>query len=241
MRYVYIDETGDLGLRPTPGSSPVFGMAAVIVDRGTAAHLREAIAKLRSDFTVPDGVVMSAKRHVKSHDRRTHAARVLAHVPGIRVVLAYVEKQRIKPVISETQPHALYDLVALEISRAVMRAVGQEMQPGLPVHIRFGHVRGHQGDAQRILGAMALPSEHSSSHAFPESIRWVDSATFVESQSADLYAIFLHAAVCPNQFGNVETAYLGIVSNQIVGSWVNHALNPATMRIDPSTEANAAE
>jgi len=58
--HAYIDETGDRGA--SPQSSPIFGMAAIILDEQGAVATRAAVKQLRADFNVPDGSVMSWKR-----------------------------------------------------------------------------------------------------------------------------------------------------------------------------------
>jgi hypothetical protein len=73
--HVYVDETGDRG--SSSASSPIFGMAAIIVDEQGARNTRAAVQGLRADFKVSSGVVMSWKDHVKTHDRRRRAAAVL--------------------------------------------------------------------------------------------------------------------------------------------------------------------
>ena len=53
----YIDETGDRGLGTN--SSPIFGMAAIVIRETDLPSLREATAQLRSDFGVPKDSTMN--------------------------------------------------------------------------------------------------------------------------------------------------------------------------------------
>ncbi|WP_156516457.1 DUF3800 domain-containing protein [Nocardia arizonensis] len=57
--WAYVDETGDRGSGPS--ASPVFGMAAVLVDDLGAVELRRAVQQLRTEFKVPANKVMSWK------------------------------------------------------------------------------------------------------------------------------------------------------------------------------------
>ena len=108
--YAYIDETGDRGTNA--GSSPIFGMAAVIVSERSAPDLRAAVRQLRSDFGVPDDKVMSWKDHLKNHDRRRRAAAVLGAVPGITVCLAYADKSALAPNSYRSDKVRFYNYVA---------------------------------------------------------------------------------------------------------------------------------
>jgi hypothetical protein len=49
--HAYIDETGDRGLLSKPGSSPVFGMAAILLTDDSAAAVRRAIERLDASST----------------------------------------------------------------------------------------------------------------------------------------------------------------------------------------------
>jgi len=89
---VYIDETGDRGSGKS--SSPIFGMAAVLVDEIGASNLRSAVTQLRTDFCVPADRIMSWKTHVKTHDRRRRAADVLAAVEGLKVCYVHAAEFR---------------------------------------------------------------------------------------------------------------------------------------------------
>lgn len=93
--HVYVDETGDRGA--SPKSSPIFGMAAIVLDEAGVQGIRNAVGQLRLDFKVPPGSVLSWKEYVKTHDRRRRAADVLAAVTGIKVCYVYTVKSHLRP------------------------------------------------------------------------------------------------------------------------------------------------
>lgn len=77
FRSIFIDETGDRG--DSSNASPIFGMAAILLDKAAEQAATAAITRLRTDLDVPAGNVLSWKANIKSdHAKANHAARVLS-------------------------------------------------------------------------------------------------------------------------------------------------------------------
>ncbi|GGR42761.1 hypothetical protein J2S40_004348 [Nocardioides luteus] len=215
--WAYIDETGDRGM--SAASSPIFGMAAVIVDRRGAAELQAAVERLRGDFKVPAGKVMSWKEHVKTHDRRRHAARVLATVQGMKVCYVYAIKTALTRA-TYTQDRALfYNYVAMKTYTSVLWAARSWKGERTRLWTRFGHVRHHDHKPTEAY----LRREASRSAKIPDhleqGLRWVPANKYAESQAADLFGGFLKAALWPSgEFSLTEPAYLLSVWSKIRNS-----------------------
>lgn len=139
--FVYIDETGDRGC--SDKSSPIFGMAAIVVDAPGGLAMRTAVDRLRCDFKVPQGKVMSWKEHVKTHDRRRHAARVLGELVDVRVCYVYSVKQALRTNSYLVDPRLFYDYVAYKTYKSALWAARAWKGPQVEVWTRFGHVKGH--------------------------------------------------------------------------------------------------
>ncbi|ANY06090.1 DUF3800 domain-containing protein [Pseudonocardia sp. HH130630-07] len=215
--YTYIDETGDRGSGPT--SSPVFGMAAVLVDDGSAAALRLAVNQLRHDFGVPGTRVMSWKTDAKNHDRRKRAAEVLGDVPGLRICYVYAIKSELHLGSYRGHPERFYNYVAYKTYESTLWAARNWKGGRARVWTRFGHVRRH--DHRTTAGY--ITTEAAGDGRVPDHLeqgmRWVSADRYLESQAADLYGGFLKAAVWPSgQFGYTEPAYLLRVWHQIRNS-----------------------
>ena len=204
--FAYVDETGDRGLGHR--SSPVFGMAAVLVRESDAAGLRTAVETLRSDFQVPSGKVLSWKDHVKVHDRRRRAADVLAAVPGIQVLYVYAKKSSYAPGTFVHDPTLFYNYVAFKMYKAIVWGAKHGLGAS-EVNIRFGHLRHHDHKPTRAYIEWQASLAPNVPDRVVRSMKWVNAASYSESQAADLFGGFLRAAVWPAApYGYVEPAYL---------------------------------
>ena len=214
--HAYIDETGDRGTNT--GSSPIFGMAAVIVDEKSAIDLRHAVKQLRSDFSVPDGKVMSWKEHVRNHDRRRRAASVLGGVSGVTVCLVYADKSALAPDSYRSDKVRFYNYVAWMMYKSLLwsaRGIG-----GGDAHLwtRFGHVKHHDHDGTKEYLLREAARDDRVPHWMEQGLRWVSADQYLESQAADLYGGFLRAALWPTEWGFVEPTYLKAVWHQLRNS-----------------------
>ena len=215
--HVYIDETGDRGLGES--ASPIFGMAAVIVDDGAAQELRNVVLQLRADFKVPMGEVLSWKNYVKTHDRRRHAAQALAAVEGLHVCYVYVDKGALRPGAYGGSVQTMYNYVAGKLLKNALWAARNAFGASSDVWVRYGHVRGHdhrttdQYLRQRILPESRVPDD------MLRGLTWVSADRYSESQAADLFGGFLKSALWPSgEFELVEPAYLLTVWSRIRNS-----------------------
>ncbi|WP_231500128.1 DUF3800 domain-containing protein [Saccharothrix sp. NRRL B-16314] len=217
--YVYIDETGDRG--GSLKSSPIFGMAAVLLDEAGQHELRAAVDRLRLDFAVPANKVMSWKEHVKTHDRRRHAAEVLRNVNGLRLCYVYSVKSALAAESYLNDAQRFYNYVAYKIYKSVLWAARDWKGPGVRVWTRFGHVKGHDHRTTDEYIKLQAAADPTVPHELEQGLRWVSANTYRESQAADLYGGFLKAALWPaGEFGYVEPAYLLRVWPQLRNSAV---------------------
>jgi hypothetical protein len=215
--YTYIDETGDRGQKP--GASPIFGMAAVLVDDRSAAELRLAVKQLRHDFQVPSDKVMSWKDHAKTHDRRKRAAQVLGAVGGLRTCYVYAIKSELSPGSYRGDPQRFYNYVAYKTYKSTLWAARSWKGPNGRVWTRFGHVRGHDHETTAAYIGKQAPADSKVPHHMEQGVRWVSADRYLESQAADLYGGFLKAAVWPDgAFGYTEPSYLLSIWHQIRNS-----------------------
>jgi hypothetical protein len=213
--YVYVDETGDRG--SAASSSPIFGMAAVLVPEAQGPALRAAVATLRTDLDVPSNKVLSWKAYAKTHDRRRRAAEVLGTIDGIKVCYVYAKKDALRPGSYVEDKELFYNYVAGKALRSIVwacRSIG-----ATEIHIRFGHVKHHDHSRTKTY----LESEISGDPRLPnnlvKSMRWVSADRYAESEAADLFGGFLKSAVWPaGQFGYVEPSYLLSIWHRIRNS-----------------------
>lgn len=211
--WAYVDETGDRGLVTTPGSSSIYGMACLLLDQPAASRIQAAVARLRQDFRVRPGDVMSWKRHLKTHERRKHAARVLSAIPGVTVIYIYYRKDAITTGTYHLDQQRGYDYIAHKMHKAILWAT-QHQPVRSDVAIRFGHVRHHDHHVTE-----SYLNNHSDTHRlqgqFQRELKWVAANTHPESEAADFYAGFLKSAVWEDEFGDFEGSYLQRVWPQI--------------------------
>jgi hypothetical protein len=214
----YVDETGDRG--SSSNASPIFGMAAVIVDSAAEVMARTALATLRSDFHVPPTRPMSWKEDVKNHDRRVHAAQVLGAVAGLTVVYVGVEKAALREGSYRDDVTVFYNVTAYETLKRILWAARNGRSEQHQVQVRFGHVWKHDSNDTlnyfRIKHAQDRAGKVPFSHM--TSLSWVAADQYEMSQVADIYAGFLKAATWPNGYGNVEGMYLTSIWHQIRNS-----------------------
>lgn len=215
--YTYIDETGDRG--QSPASSPIFGMAAVLVDDQAATDLRQAVRQLRRDLQVPDNAVMSWKNNVKTHDRRKRAAELLGAVQGLRVCYVYAIKSALRADSYRSDPQRFYNYVAYMTYKSTLWAARNWKGIDARVWTRFGHVRGHDDTTTRsYITRMAATDTRVPNH-MEQGLRWVSADRYLESQAADMYGGFLKSAVwADGQFGYTEPSYLLSIWHQIRNS-----------------------
>lgn len=213
----YIDETGDRG--PLKGNaSPIFGMAAVIVDNGAERAARGALQRLRSDLGTPADRPLSWKKDLKKHDRRTHAAKIMSAVPGLRVVYVLVDKARLPAGSYGDDVTLLYNVIAYETLRRVLWTAKRWPGGRSGIDVRYGHVAHHDHlDTHRYF-QIKKGQDPRFAYELITSLTWVNASQYEMSQVADVYGGFLKAAFWPNDFGDVEGGYLTRVWHQIRNS-----------------------
>lgn len=188
-------------------------MAGLILDQAGSSRIQAAVARLRQDFGVRPEDVMSWKRHLKNHDRRKYAAKVLSAIPGITVIYIYYRKDAITIGTYHQDQQRGYDYIAHKMHKAILWATKYQ---GIrsDVAIRFGHVRNHDHQVTE-----AYLRGHADTYMmqgqYQRDLRWVAANTHPESEAADFYAGFLKAAVWPDSFGDFEGSYIQRVWPQI--------------------------
>jgi hypothetical protein len=210
----YIDETGDRGR--SPAASPVFGMAAVLVDPLAEAAARTALARLRRDFGTPASRLLSWKADIKKHSPRAlHASRVLSEVDGLKVVYVVVDKARLAVGTYADDVTLFYNVTAYAVLQRILWAA--DWWPGgrRQVSIRFGHVSKH--DSTDTLRYFRIRHGKGATVPFElvASLNWTAASQYEMSQVADLYGGFLKEAFWPDEFGNVNGAHIVRVWHQI--------------------------
>jgi hypothetical protein len=215
--YVYVDETGDRG--GSPQSSPVFGMAALVLDEEGSTAVRAAVQCLRADFGVPSAKVMSWKDHVKTHDRRRRAVEVLGKLRGVRLCYVYSVKSELHADSYLNNPQRFYNYVAYKTYKSALWAARSWKGSGARVWTRFGHVKAHDHRSTEEYIRREASADPRVPFEMEQGLRWVSADAYVESQAADLYGGFLKAALWPSgEFGYVEPCYLLGVWHQLCNS-----------------------
>lgn len=215
--WAYVDETGDRGA--VAGSSPIFGMAAVLVTDAGAVDLRKAVVQLRADFGVPAGKVLSWKDHVKTHDRRRRASEVLSKVTELKVCYVYAIKSELDPASYVSDVPRFYNYVAFTMYKSISWAARNWQGPNAQLWTRFGHVRGHDHTVTDAYIRSEVARDSRIPFHMEQGLRWVSADQYLESQAADLFGGFLKAATWPDgAFGYTEPSYLQRVWHKIRNS-----------------------
>lgn len=215
--HVYIDETGDRG--SSARSSPIFGMAAILLDQEGETHIAAAVAALRRDFKVPGGRVMSWKEDARTHDRRRRAADILASAKGVRVCYVYAVKSALHKNSYLHDPTRFYNYLAYKIYKSALWAARSWKGSGVDVWVRYGHVKHHDHQPTQLYIRREAALDKRVPDHLTRGLSWVSADRYFESQAADLYAGFLKAATWPaGEYDYVEPSYLLKVWPQIVES-----------------------
>lgn len=214
----YVDETGDRGHGPS--SSPIFGMSAVLVDEKAELEARGAIDVLRADFGTPATRPLSWKEDIKTnHDRRAHAAEVLASAPGVRVIHVVASKAKLRDGSYRDHPTLFYNVVAYAALQRILWSANYWPGGSRGVEVRFGHVRNHDHtDTHRYFQIRQRIDAPRTPFHLMTHLGWVSADQFEMSQAADIYAGFLKSAFWPSQWGDVDGSHLVRTWHQIRNS-----------------------
>lgn len=195
-------------------------MAGVIVSKDAEEQARQALRQLRKDFRTPAGRPLSAKNDTKTHDRRTHASRLLAQVDGLKVIYVVADKSALSPGSYKDDVVRFYNVTAFEVFKRILWTANRWPGGRHAVEVRFGHVAKHpHEDTHRYFQLKRDRNlEPSVPFALVSKLAWVNAGDFEMSQVADLYGGFLRAAFWPTSFGYVEGSYLRNVWHQIRNS-----------------------
>ncbi|MBE6482016.1 MAG: DUF3800 domain-containing protein [Actinomyces ruminicola] len=215
----YVDETGDRA--PYTGRQSLhFGMSAVVVDEDAEREARACLARLRQDFEVPSNRAMSWKRDLKRHDRRLHAASELAKIAGLTVCYVIADKRALYKDSYASNNTTMYNVVAYATLQRILWTAKHHPKGPHRVEARFGHVKNHDHkDTHRYFQMKRDdPGQGKTPFGHLAVLQWVGADEYEMSQVADFYGGFLHAAVTPSKFGEVEGRFLNQIWHQVRNS-----------------------
>ncbi|NED99944.1 DUF3800 domain-containing protein [Phytoactinopolyspora halotolerans] len=210
----YIDETGDRGILKGR-ASPIFGMAAVMVDDDAERSARQALGRLRTDFNVPSDRPLSWKDDLKNHDRRVHAANILSTLKGLRVVYVVADKSQLSDGTYRDDVTLFYNVIAYAGLQRVLWAARAWPDGKRQVKVHFSHVKKHDHTDTHRYFQIKKRQDKNVPFDLVSKLSWVSSDKYEMSQIADVYAGFLKAAFWPNVWQNTEGAYLLKIWHQI--------------------------
>jgi hypothetical protein len=210
----YVDETGDRGMKGK--ASDYFAFAGIVVSDEDEPAMRAAMSQLRRDFGTPAGRPLHWKDHVKTHDRRQHAAAVLAKLP-LTINYVAVEKSAIPATANIRGDQAKFYNYAAGILMERLLLTARHWPGGQrDLVATFGHVRGfrHQETQdyfalKRDLDPAWVPWARLRRVSFDAQVLWDG------LQAADQYAGMLSAAICPDRWGGYEHHHFMAIRHQI--------------------------
>lgn len=176
-----------------------------------------AMSKLRRDFNVPAGKALHWKDHVKTFQRRQHAATVLATVPGLMIIYVVVEKTAI-PVSSGlySDHEVFYNYAAALVMERILLAAADWAGGSREVVVRFGHVKGfHHVTTKRYFRRLAATPSWVPWNRLHGTVHFDDQAQWDGLQAADQYAGMFNVAVTADEFGGYQEAHLLRIGHQI--------------------------
>lgn len=216
MLNAYIDETGDRG--SSGNASPIFGMAAVVVEDTAERAMREALRQLRKDCATPEERPLSWKESLKTHERRKRAAALLSQVTaGVKVIYVCNQKSLAYPGSYVGNPRLFYNYVAYYTLERILRCADNWQGGGQDVNVRFGQVKGFDHQVtQRYFDFKRRGADwYPPPWGRKASLTWVSASQYEMSQVADVYAGFMKASTWPDDFGDTEGSYIQKVWHQI--------------------------
>jgi hypothetical protein len=202
---VYIDESGDRGR--SPSSSPFFIFAAVIVEDHDEPTVRAARTLLALDFQKPPATVLHWSENVKRHDMRRHAATTLGALP-VTISYVVVDKKSLRQNSSQGMDQVQMHNYAAR--RLLERVSWFARDNNAEAIITFAHIKNFKYAAflQYIQRLQHDPQCSIDWASIRGSLRTNSPDTLEILQVADLAAGALNLAITPNQFNQVEAAYL---------------------------------
>ncbi|GAA3599078.1 hypothetical protein GCM10022198_24150 [Klugiella xanthotipulae] len=216
MLFAFVDETGDRGVGPK--SSEFFAMAAVVVHEEQRAELAQAIARIKTAFTIPPATPLHWVKHCKTYSRRHLVTRELAKVPGVCVNYVVFQKAGIpsKATILEDGVKFYNYVAGIMMERLLLTA---ECWPGgkQKIQVQFGHVKGfdHEVTLNYFRLKTRVPSGYADWALLERHPRFADMSLNSGLQAADQYAGILKVAICGDSYGGFEAVHLLSLRNQI--------------------------
>lgn len=200
---VYVDESGDRG--NGRNASPVFVLAALVVDDAQDHQLRAARDELCRTLGKPPETVLHWAENIKDHGARVVAAQALRHLPA-RFIYVIVHKAGLEGNYVLGDHAAMYNYAVHRLLERVSWHVASKRGEAI---LTFAHVR--RFPYERFLAYI----DHL--RAIRTRIEWdairgnprINTPENIASlQWADMAAGCLTAAVRPNKYDNVEPRYL---------------------------------
>jgi hypothetical protein len=237
---VWVDETGDRGC--TPGASPFFAFAAVVIRADQMPRLQAAKAAINVDLEKPPGQELHwSKNHLRSHDARMVATEALAKLP-VRILYSVVEKATLPAgshLVTDTQ--ALYNYpLRLLLERASwlvddaggVASITLSAVKGLPKRIPVDYIN-------RLNGRPDVKIRWNAIHP---NIHYEQAATRDGLQMADIAAGALDRAIKPHKAAphRMEPTYLRLLLPRVycrapgkIASYGLKAIDPAMWEAYP--------
>lgn len=225
MLYAFVDEAGDRGTGRK--ASPFFIMGAVTVDESTRVRLANAIADIKTQFSVPLHKPLHWADHCRSFKRRQYVARTLGALEGVQLNYVVFRKSTIPAGSGLASDHKkFYNYTAGVLLDRML--LGAKHWPGGPQQVRsfFGHVRGfnHQ-ETVEYFGMHAQRNSIADRSLLVAAPKFVATNQNSGVQAADQYVGMLRDAITVDEYGGYEEAHLMAVRHQIRRGPNNVALN----------------
>jgi hypothetical protein len=243
LLHAFVDENGDRGT--SHSSSRFFSLAAVVVADESLKAMNDALLAARAKLSVPTGKPFHWVSHAKTFDRRQCVTSFLSCL-DVTVLYVVMEKASLPDSsVMRTDRAKFYNYTAgLMMERVLLAADGWPEGPR-DVHVKFGHVRGHDhlttveyfGRKQvSAPGYIKIPWVRLGSPP-----KFLDAGASLGLQAADAYAGMLSLALYPNSYGGYQSHHLLEIRHQLrrdpagrSASWGFKTMTlPATMQTFP--------
>lgn len=223
MYRVYIDESGDRGMKPE--SSEYFVVAAVIVKDRHDADLRADLANIRRVIRRPEGHVLHFRKMAHATRAKVTAEIGKSHADAITsvVMCKRLLSSQSGPggasYISIPDPMYLFALKMLweRVSWFVRDDGRRDGKPGSAAKVTFAQIKHFQIqkiiDYRERLEKKQTHMEWASFAGHPFTMKSTEEAELL--QLADSVASGIAAAIEPNNFGDVEDRYLRNVAPKL--------------------------
>lgn len=202
---VYVDESGHRSLNIN--SSPFFVLAAVMVRDSRDRDLRNFRDGICVDLGKPTKTTLHWAENIKKHDQRKFVSASLGALDYVRVSYVIVDKQSVRAARGGLGDHArMYNYAVRRLLERISWAIDDR---GGEAILTFAHVRRfpypHLTDYLTRLRSLQTEIRWKALRGMPR----IDQPKRIHLlQIADIAAGCLDAALTPDAYGSLESAYL---------------------------------